>query len=173
MRMGRQLLPFGASLEMDRGFRGARRANPRLRSPGPLCGEGRFARRGIFFRGKARLAGGDTAGLRHRGVAALTLLIDSAGMDTIASDGASCEGADGYSEIGHDTPVTVKNGTGAILATTSLGQGKGSTANCTFSFSFPVTEGQDRYVVSVGRRGEFSYTFEQLRVRGVQIHLGQ
>ena len=40
---------------------------------------------------------------------------------------------------------------------------KGSTANCTFSFSFPVTEGQDRYVVSVGRRGEFSYTFEQLR----------
>jgi Protein of unknown function (DUF732) len=100
------------------------------------------------------------------------VLIDSAGVDTIASDGASCEGTDGYSDVGHDTPVTVKNGKGEILATTSLGQGKGSTANCTFSFSFPVTEGQDRYVVSVGRRGEFSYTFEQLQAHGAQIHLG-
>jgi hypothetical protein len=100
------------------------------------------------------------------------VLIDSTGVDAIASDGASCEGADGYSDVGHGTPVTVKNGKGEILASTTLGQGKGSTANCTFSFSFPVTEGQDRYVVSVGRRGEFSYTFEQLRARGAQIHLG-
>jgi hypothetical protein len=100
------------------------------------------------------------------------VLIDSAGMDAIASDGASCEGADGYSDVGHGTPVTVKNGKGEILATTSLGQGKGSSANCIFSFSFPVTEGHDRYVVSVGRRGEFSYTFEQLQARGAQIHLG-
>jgi hypothetical protein len=100
------------------------------------------------------------------------VLIDSAGM-AIASDGASCEGADGYSDIGHDTPVAVKSDKGEILATTSLGKGKGSAANCTFSFSFPVTEGQEGYVVSVGHRGEFSYTFEQLRARGVQIHLGQ
>ena len=91
---------------------------------------------------------------------------------TPQTDGASCEGADGYSDVGQDTPVIVKNGKGEILATTSLGQGKGSNADCTFSFSFPVTEGQDRYVVSVGRRGEFSYTFEQLRAGGIEIHLG-
>ena len=101
------------------------------------------------------------------------VLIDSAGMGAITSDGASCVGAEGYSDIGHDTPVAVKNGKGEILATTTLGQGTGSTANCTFSFGFPVTEGQDRYVVSVGRRGEFSCTFEQLQARGVQIRLGQ
>jgi hypothetical protein len=101
------------------------------------------------------------------------VLIDSAGVDAIESDGPSCEGASGYSDVGRDTPVTVKNGKGEILANTSLGQGKGSTANCTFTFSFPLTEGQDRYVVSVGRRGEFSYTFDQLRAHGVQIHLGQ
>ncbi len=101
------------------------------------------------------------------------VLIDSAGVGGITSDGTSCEGAEGYDDIGHDTPVAVKNGKGEILATTSLGQGTGSTANCTFSFGFPVTEGQDRYVVSVGRRGEFSCTFEQLQARGVQIRLGQ
>ncbi|MGV0743418.1 hypothetical protein [Mycolicibacterium sp. XJ870] len=77
-----------------------------------------------------------------------------------------------YSDVGHTTAVTVKDGKGEILTTTSLGRGKAGTAHCTFSFSFPITEGQDRYVVSVGRRGEFVYTFEQLQARGVQIHVG-
>jgi hypothetical protein len=100
------------------------------------------------------------------------VLTDSAGVDAIASDGAYCEGADGYSDIGRDTAVTVKNDKGEILATTSLGQGKGDAAACAFSFGFPVTEGQGSYVVSVGHRGEFVYTFEQLRAGGVSIHLG-
>ena len=105
-------------------------------------------------------------------VSGIFVVTDSAGVDAIASDGASCQGANGYADVSQDTQVTEKNGKGEILATTVLGQGKGNSANCTFSFSFPVTEGQDRYVVSVGRRGEFSYTFGQLRARGVQIHLG-
>ena len=57
-------------------------------------------------------------------VSGIFVLIDSTGVGAIASDGASCEGADGYSDIGHDTPLTVKNGKGEILATTPLGQGK-------------------------------------------------
>ena len=93
-------------------------------------------------------------------------------VTSIATDGASCEGTGGYSDIGSNTQLFVKNGKGEILATTSLGQGRGSEVTCTFSFSFPVTEGQDRYVVSVGRRGEFSYTFGQLQTHGLQIHLG-
>lgn len=105
-------------------------------------------------------------------VSGIFVVTDSVGVDAIASDGASCQGANGYSDVGRDTQVTVKNGKGEILATTALGQGKGNSANCTFSFSFPVTEGQDRYVVSVGHRGEFSYSFGQLRAQGVQIHLG-
>ena len=100
------------------------------------------------------------------------VLINSAGLDAIATDGASCQGADGYSDVGGATPVTVKNSKGEVLASTSLGRGQGDATTCTFSFSFPVTEGQDRYLVSVGHRGEFSFTFEQLRARGVEIHLG-
>ena len=100
-------------------------------------------------------------------------LADSAGLDAIASDGTSCAGANGYSDVGPGTPVTVKNGKGETLAATTLGQGKGSITSCTFSFSFPITEGQDRYIVSVGHRGEFSYNFGQLQARGVQMHLGQ
>jgi len=92
-------------------------------------------------------------------------------ISSIASDGTSCEGTDGYSDIGRGTQVTVKNGKGEILATTSLGQGRGDQVTCTFSFSFAVTEGQDPYVVSVGRRGEFNYTFNQLQRQGIVIRL--
>jgi hypothetical protein len=100
------------------------------------------------------------------------VLTDTAGVDAIAVDGPACDGAGGYSDIAPTTPVVVRNGKGDVLATTSLGPGKGDAAQCTFTFTFPVTEGEDRYVVSVGRRGEFSYTFGQLRGQGVHIRLG-
>ncbi len=94
-------------------------------------------------------------------------------LDSIASDGTNCHGTHGYSDIGSGTQVILKNGKGEILASTSLGDGHGNDVTCTFSFKLPITEGQDRYVVSVGHRGEFSYTFEQLAQRGVEIHLGE
>jgi uncharacterized protein DUF732 len=89
----------------------------------------------------------------------------------ITSDGKTCSGADGYSDVGAQTQVVVRNGKGEILTMTALGAGKGSEVTCTFAFSFPVTEGQDRYVLSIGHRGEFSYSFAQLQ-QGVEIHLG-
>ncbi|MGV9801238.1 DUF732 domain-containing protein [Mycobacterium sp. NPDC003449] len=100
------------------------------------------------------------------------ILANSAGVDAIASDGKSCEGVNGYADVGQATTVTVKNGKGEILATTPLGQGHGDWTKCTFTFTFPITEGQDRYVVSIGRRGDFSYAFAQLQAHGVAIHLG-
>jgi Protein of unknown function (DUF732) len=106
------------------------------------------------------------------GTFVLTDTKSNAYISSIASDGTACEGTDGYSDIGRDTQVTVKNGKGEILATTSLGQGRGDQTTCTFSFSFPVTEGQDPYVVSVGHRGDFSYTFTQLQRQGIVIRLG-
>ena len=100
------------------------------------------------------------------------VLTDAAGFGAIAADDASCSGANGYSDIGPHTQVTVTNGKREILATTALGQGHGDSATCTFTFGFPIIEGQDRYVVSVGHRGEFSYTFAQLQNNGIAIQLG-
>ena len=94
-------------------------------------------------------------------------------VSSIASDEGKCHGVHGYSDIGSGTQVIVKNGKGEILASASLGEGHGDDVNCRFAFSFPITEGQDRYVVSVGHRGEFSYSFEQLQRGGVEIHLGE
>jgi len=105
-----------------------------------------------------------------------TFVLNDSGSDeysrSIGSDGTSCEGTDGYSNVGSGTQVIVRNGKNEILTTTTLGQGKGDRSTCTFAFTFPVTEGQERYVVSVGHRGDFSYSFVQLRSEGVRIHLG-
>lgn len=100
------------------------------------------------------------------------VLIDSTGLGAIASDGTACEGANGYSDINDETQVVVKSGKNEILATTTLGEGHGDSAKCTFEFGFPVIEGHDRYVVSVSQRGEFIYSFQQLQTNRVQIHLG-
>jgi hypothetical protein len=62
-----------------------------------------------------------------------------------------------------------ENGKGDILATTFLEAGDGGRFLCTFRFSFDVTEGEDRYVVSVSRRGEMSYSFADLKANGVSL----
>ncbi|WP_123025773.1 DUF732 domain-containing protein [Mycolicibacterium stellerae] len=113
--------------------------------------------------------------LETANASAVFVLIDTSKqyLSSITSEEGKCHGVHGYSDIGSGTQVMVKNGKGEILASTSLGEGHGDEINCRFAFSFPITEGQDRYVVSVGRRGEFSYSFEQLRRGSVEIHLGE
>src|SRR5207302_1131303 len=71
-----------ASAEMDRGS-GPEGAG--LRAPGPLSGEGRCARRCVFFRSQARFARGDTAGLRNRGVEVVKFVAIAAASATIAA----------------------------------------------------------------------------------------
>lgn len=111
--------------------------------------------------------------LEKANVTGTFVLTDNSGAEGIVSDGAKCQGANGYADVNAGTPVTVKNGKGDVLATTTLGPGKSGTANCTFTFTVPLTEGEDRYVLSVGRRGEFSYSFEQLVAKGILMQLGQ
>ena len=90
----------------------------------------------------------------------------------IAVSGSSCSGTGGFSDIGAGTQVTVKNGKGDILATTFLEPGEGGRFLCTFPLSFEITEGEDRYVVSVGRRGDMTYSFADLKANGVSLVLG-
>lgn len=43
---------------------------------------------------------------------------------------------------------------------------------CRFGIGFEVQEGEELYVVAVGRRGEMEFTFEELRDHGVELSLG-
>jgi len=91
---------------------------------------------------------------------------------SISSYGGTCEGDGGYSDMSPGTGVTVKNGKGEIVATTELKSGTGSSYSCKMPFAFTVTEGEDTYVVSISHRGENSYSFDQLKFQGVNLHLG-
>jgi hypothetical protein len=90
----------------------------------------------------------------------------------IASAGGSCTGANGYSDIGPGTIVSIKNGSGKILGQDSLGRGSGSRTRCEFAFSIEVTEGEDTYQVEASHRGTITYTFTQLATQGIQLSLG-
>jgi Protein of unknown function (DUF732) len=91
---------------------------------------------------------------------------------SIEVSGSSCTGAGGYSDVGPGTQVMVKNGKGDILTTSELESGQGGQFLCSFPFSFEVTEGEDRYIVSVGRRGDLSFSFGELKANGVALFLG-
>ncbi len=103
-----------------------------------------------------------------------TLINNSPNMyyPAIAVNGPTCSGADGWSDIQPGTQVFVKNSKGDIIVTAELQQGTGNRFRCTFPFSFDISEGEDHYIVSVGRRGELSYTFTQLKNDGVALDLG-
>lgn len=104
----------------------------------------------------------------------LTIVDDSPSYTSPAIDvsGATCTGAGGYSDIRPGNQLAVKNGQGDVLTTTLLESGAGGRYRCSFSFSFEVTEGEDRYIVSMDRRGEFSYSFGDLKSSGVGLTLG-
>jgi len=91
---------------------------------------------------------------------------------SITTTGSNCEGADGFGDIHEGTEVVVKNGSGVVLVTTTMGAGTGTSRKCVFPFSFQITEGEDRYIVSVTDRGEFTYTFADLKNGGVSLALG-
>jgi hypothetical protein len=113
--------------------------------------------------------------LRTRDIEGIFTLQDSDPSEyfpSIISSGGGCEGSGGYSDIGPGTTVTVKNGSGTILAQTTLGQGVGGYTLCTFSFSVRLTEGEDTYSVEVSHRGAVNYTFSQLDTLGIGVSLG-
>lgn len=93
-------------------------------------------------------------------------------FSSIATNGSNCSGTGAYSDIHAGTQVFVKNTQGDVLTTSELLPGTGTRYLCTFDFSFDITEGEDHYIVSVGRRGELSYTFTELKNRGVTLGMG-
>lgn len=79
-----------------------------------------------------------------------------------------CEGAEGYSDIGSGTSVTIKNGSGDVLGAASLGKGKSSSngyqaAYCDWTVEIPdVPAGEDFYVAEVASRGEITLSEKDL-----------
>ena len=99
-------------------------------------------------------------------------IIDAASGST--TPGTSCSGEGVFDDINSSTHVVLHDSSGDVLARTTLGPGRtlGPT-ECGFKFCFEsVPEGADEYVVVVGDHGEASYTFDELKQRGITLTVG-
>lgn len=90
-----------------------------------------------------------------------------------------CEGAEGYSDLGPETPVTIRDGSGEVLGVGKLGDGKPSSngvqaAYCDWTARVDVPAGEDFYAVEVADRGEMTVSADELAADGwtVSMSLG-
>jgi len=104
------------------------------------------------------------------------ILLDS----DIGGSISNCYGTGGYSDIRANMAVTVKDGTGNILATETTGIGRAPDTftykskvlfvTCQFDFSINVPKA-DFYSISIGRRGELNYSLEEMKANGWKVSL--
>lgn len=80
----------------------------------------------------------------------------------------------GYDDIGSGTDVKWENPDGDRLATTTLGENTASGADsCEWTFTSELPEGEERYLLTIGRRGTQEYTEAELKVPdAVGVSLG-
>jgi hypothetical protein len=85
--------------------------------------------------------------------------------DSSVITGPDCEGSGGYADIAVGTGVLVKDGDGKTLATSRLDDSASTIFGiCRFTFSVEVPDAPF-YAVSVGRRGELTYSRDELAAR--------
>jgi hypothetical protein len=98
------------------------------------------------------------------------------GVDRRTSDGQPCKAADiGYSDIGKDTPVTVNDGSGAVVGRATLGEGRLRVTvlarqDCVYAFSLSLPD-RDSYVVEVASRGSVTFSRADLQRAGWTVTL--
>lgn len=75
-----------------------------------------------------------------------------------------CKGSGGYSDIVPGMGMTLKDGEGTILGTARFGNGTVAERGqqCVFEFTFEEVPVADFYVLDSGRRGEQTYSREEL-----------
>jgi len=86
------------------------------------------------------------------------------------TEGDPCSGSGGYADIRAGTQVVVTDGTGNVLAKSELGSGSGlkgeiqdMVLSCKFNFDVSSVPKSDFYKVSVGHRGELTYSYAEMQ----------
>lgn len=79
---------------------------------------------------------------------------------------AECEGDGGYSDVQEGFQVRLIGDGGDILDVDRFEQGKVIDGNCWWFFELQVPEGHRFYTVET-RRGEFTYSYDEITTRGV------
>lgn len=78
----------------------------------------------------------------------------------------------GYSDITGGTPVVIRDADGRISGMGELRSGRRSGPSCVYSFDVDQVDRSDYYSVEVARRGEVTFTAEQVNTGNVHLILG-
>lgn len=96
-------------------------------------------------------------------------------VGSTSGNGETCRGDGGYGDMGSSTTVLVTNDEGDTLDRTDFGSAEPDSGDgmCQWSFELELSEGEDRYIVEVGDRGDRTYTWSELQQDGaLEFSLG-
>lgn len=86
--------------------------------------------------------------------------------------GDTCRGGDGYDDIRSGMSVTLRDGEGSVIGTTSLSVGRTEEPRtCIFEFAFTDVPEAEFYAIEAGRRGELTYSAEDLEEQSWTVGL--
>jgi hypothetical protein len=81
---------------------------------------------------------------------------------SISHSGTKCSGTDGFDDLTAGAPVTVKNGSGSVIAAGSLDEGVSDAMVCRFQFTITNVPDAKSYLIGVTHRGPWTYSQDQL-----------
>jgi len=87
------------------------------------------------------------------------------------SEGESCSGVGGYSDMNEGAQVTLRNGKDESLAIGQLGSGvyDSTSRACVFKYTLTNVPKEDFYRVQVSHRGELEYSYDDMQANGWDI----
>jgi hypothetical protein len=98
------------------------------------------------------------------------LLSGTEGEDFFADDGG-CQGTSGYDDVERGLQVTISDQSGTVIGTGALDSGQVLEAGCVFRFEVNNIPVANFYKVAVGRRGEISYSLDQMKQMSWSVEL--
>jgi hypothetical protein len=98
------------------------------------------------------------------------LLSGMEGEDFFA-DGGGCQGTRGYDDVEPGLQVTISDQSGTVIGTGTLDSGRVLETGCVFRFEVNNIPVASFYKVAVGRRGEISYSLDQMKQASWSVEL--
>lgn len=112
----------------------------------------------------------------HHAITGDHVLVDSAQSPPLISvDGSACRGTGGYGDIAPGALVTLHDGAGTLLGTTTLSGGSGGATERDFAFAIPSVPEVGSDTVEVSHRGTVKNSLDEMKAHGwaFALSLGQ
>jgi hypothetical protein len=108
---------------------------------------------------------------QERHVITGTFTLQGTEGDDFVDIGDSCSGTGGYDDVEPGLQVTVSDQAGTVIGNGALGDGETISEGCQFRFELNSVPLATFYRVEVGRRGQLSYSLDQMKQASWSVEL--